>query len=111
MAGIKEVVYLTRDNTVDLILKDNNGTTDLTDITKIEVHDIGCAWAVDSVASPDAFDIGTTDGKVVLMFGDEPVSPGTYNCLVIVYDPTNPNGVVWGNPIELSFKSACPIGD
>lgn len=104
---ITEVVYLTRDNTVDLVLKADGVVTDLTDVTKIEVMDLGCSWAINSEDTPEAFDIGTTDGKVVLKFGQEAIHAGTYRCHVIVYDVTNVDGVVWGE-IKLVFKLICP---
>lgn len=107
--SIKEIFYLSRDNTVDLILRDDSGVTDLTDVTKVEVIDIGCAWSVDSDSSPDSFDIGGADGALVLKFGQEPIPAGSYKCKLIVYDPTNTHGIVWGD-IYLTFKSFCPAG-
>ena len=104
---IKETVYLARDNTVDLELSANGVTTDLTHITKVEVADLGCAWSVNSVTTPSAFDIGGEDGLLVLKLGQEPIPAGTYRCNIILYDPTNTDGVVWGDPIQLVFKSAC----
>jgi hypothetical protein len=105
---ITEVFYLTRDNTAGLILKEDNTPVDLSSVTKIEVLDTQCTWSVDSVASPDAFDIGGVDGKVVLHFGGEPIPAGSYRCQVIVYDPTNINGVVW-DEIKLIFRASCPV--
>jgi hypothetical protein len=105
---ITEVFYLTRDNTVDLVLKADSIPVDLRSATKVEVLDTDCTWAVDSVASPDAFVIGGVDGRITLQFGGETINAGTYKCQVIVYDPTNVNGVVWGE-IQLAIKRSCPV--
>jgi len=105
---ITEIFYLTRDNTVDLILKADGVVVDLTAVTKVEVLDTGCAWSVSSEDSPTAFDIGGIDGKLILKFGNEPIAAGTYRCQIILYDPSNLDGVVWGE-IKLVFKASCPV--
>jgi hypothetical protein len=102
---VTETFYLTRDNTVDLVLKSDDVEVDLTQATKIEVEDRGCVWSVDSVASPDAFE-ARDDGTLILKFGDELITPGTYRCRVIIYDINNPAGIVFGE-IRLVFKSGC----
>jgi len=106
---IKETIYLNRDNTVDLLLLEDGKPIDLTSATKIEVIDTACAWAVNSVDSPDAFEIGTTDGKIILKLGHEPIAPDSYTCRVIVYDAQNADGVVWENTINLVFKNICTV--
>ena len=52
---------------------------------------------IDSSSAPSAFDWNTgTTGKVVLALGDQSLANGRYSCRLIVYDPTNDNGIVWG---------------
>lgn len=107
-AIISEVFYLTRDNTVDLILKSDGVVTNLASVTKVEVLDTGCKWSVDSEGSPEAFTIGGADGSLILAFGNEPIPAGTYKCRIIVYDPTNIEGVVWGE-VKLIFRASCSV--
>ena len=104
---VTEVFYLTRDNSAELVLKSEGSITDLTNVTKIEILETGCTWSVNSEDTPDAFEIGTTDGRLVLKLGQQPINPGSYKCQVIVYDPTNIEGIVWGE-VKLIFRQSCP---
>jgi hypothetical protein len=91
-----EVVYLGRDNTVDLLLKADGSAQDLSGVTRM-VLVVG-ETEIDSDLSPDAFDWDTgTTGKVVLALGDESLSEGTYTAWLVVYDASNPDGIVWGS--------------
>lgn len=87
-----EVVYLGRDNTVDLLLKADGSAQDLSGVTRM-VLVVG-----DAEIDSDAFDWDTgTTGKVVLALGDETISEGTYTAWLVVYDGSNPDGIVWGS--------------
>lgn len=95
MAASTETVYLGYDNTIDLILKADGVAVDLSSVTRITLDFDGTI--VDSDVSADAFDWNTgTTGKISLSLGQETISVGTYNVQLVVYDPDNTHGVVWG---------------
>ena len=109
MAIHREVVYLGRDNAIDLGLKANNILQDLSGVSCVQVVFGGVT--VSSATSSALFDwqeraitSGTTTGWVRLMFGDmTSVSPGKYEAELIVYDVTNQDGIMWGTiPIKVS---------
>lgn len=104
---IIETVYLLRDNPIRFILKTDRRPADLSTVTKVEVQDLGCNWTVDSDADPEAFNIGTTDGLVELFLGQQTIPQGQYQCRLVVYDPSNPDGIVWGD-FTLIVKFRCP---
>lgn len=99
--SVTEIVYLNRDNTVDLLLKADGVAEDLTAVTRMIVKQEDGDWSVDSDTYPSAFDWapGTT-GKVILdlaaALAAEDVSAGKYISRLVVYDPSNTNGIVWG---------------
>jgi len=112
---VTETIYLTRNNANDLLLTsvDVDGVTSLADmraVTKVEIVDSGCAFTIASDTSAGAFSWSSTvaDGKLQVKLGQEPIPPATYTCKLILYDPTNPDGIVWGE-LKLTFKKACPV--
>jgi len=94
---ISETVYTGRDNTVDLLLKSDGEAQDLSSVTRMRLVDVDGAFDIDSDTSAGAFDWdnGTT-GKVIIAIGGEGIAAGRYGCRLIVYDPTNDDGIVWG---------------
>jgi hypothetical protein len=104
---IKEVVYLAHDNAVDLVLKENGAAVDLDPVTRMVLSDAGCAWEVDSSTSPGAFDWDAGGGVLTLKLGDETVEEGSYTCWLTIYDPSNPDGIVWGEKIGIKFVAIC----
>ena len=90
-----EIVYLGHDNTIDLLLKADGSAVDLSSVTRMTVDFDGTI--IDSQTAPAAFDWSTgTIGKLVLALGAQPIAAGTYQVALTVYDPTHPNGIVWG---------------
>jgi len=92
---ITEVCYIGHDNTIDLLLKADGAAVDLSSVTRmtLEVD----STTIDSETSPDAFDWDTgTTGKVILALGDEELTAGRHTATLVVYDPTNADGIVWG---------------
>ena len=93
---LTEIVYLGHDNTVDLLLKADGEAVDLSSVTRMTLDVDGTT--IDSDVSGDAFDWDTgTTGKVVLALGDEELSNGRYTARLVVYDPSNEDGIVWGD--------------
>lgn len=108
MARITETVYLGRDNAIDLALAAGGADVDLSSVTQVDIIDKGCVWSVSSTTSPAAFDWATDSTKLVLKLGDETIAPGTYTVRLVIYDPTNTDGVVWDDEFRLIVISACP---
>jgi len=101
---LTEVVYLGKDNTIDLLLKADGEAQDLSDTTRMT---LGLDdTVIDSATSPDAFDWDTgTTGKLVLALGAEAIDAGVYKrAVLVVYNADNPNGVVWGR-LNIIVKS------
>jgi len=106
MSTITEFVYNDRDNTNDLLLLADGSAQDLSAVTRMQIADKNGTFVIDSASSPDAFDWDTgTTGKLVLTLGHEDVADGAYACRLIVYDPTNDDGIVWGD-VLLRFYDA-----
>ena len=104
---IKETVYLAYDNAIDLQLRVDGAAVDLAPVTRMVLADVGCVWEVDSAASPGVFNWGAGGGVLTMKLGEEPVPPGAYSCWLIIHDPTNPDGIVWGEKLKVSFVSVC----
>ena len=91
----REVVYLGRDNTIDLLLKADGVLQDLSGVTHAALVFSGVT--VSSVARTGWFDwtSGTT-GQLILKLGGTTISKGFYQAELIVYDSGNTKGVCWG---------------
>jgi len=95
---ITETVYLSRDNTIDLLLTSDGSAVDLSSVTRMVLNFDGTL--IDSDDYPDAFDWDLeTTGKVTFALADalaaESVAAGVYRVRLIVYDATNDDGIVW----------------
>jgi len=91
---LREIVYLNRDNTIDIILKADGTAADLSSVTKMEII-VDDSTTISSVTSPDAFDWFEGSGKLILALGDEGIDAGSYDAQLIVYDVDNPDGIMW----------------
>lgn len=99
--SVREIVYLSRDNTVDLLLKADGSAQDLSSVTRMIVKQNDGDWEVDYDDYAAAFDwITGITGKVILdlaaALATEGVAADEYIVRLIVYDPTNTGGIVWG---------------
>ena len=92
---IMEVVYLGRDNTIDLKLLADGVAVDLAPVTRMVL--MIETTVIDSTTTPSAFDWDTgVTGKIILFLGNtDGLPPGKYKSTLIVYDASNPNGLVW----------------
>jgi len=97
----REQIWIGRDNTIEIILKANGVAQSLSSVTHMEFVISGTTYS--SVTS-GYFDwesrgtgSGTTTGWTSLSFGGAPgLTPGTFDAELIVYDPANTSGIVWG---------------
>lgn len=94
------LVYLGHDNALDYILKADAVAVDLSAVTRMTLT-LG-ATLIDS-DNGDADPIrwaksGYATGQFRLVLGGQTITPGSYqNAWLVVYDPTNPGGVVFGS--------------
>lgn len=109
MATLRETSYIGRDNAIDLQLLADGAAVDLSSVTRVILRDVACTWEVDSSTSPGAFDWSAGDGVISLILGDEAITAGAYSCWLIVYDPTNTDGVVWDDLLRLTVVSICTV--
>lgn len=105
-----EHVYLGRDNRIDLVLLADGVVSRLDGITKMRLE-IGstvldsqtCAGVFDWTQTVSAEEAARYDGisegdsKVILALGGQEISPGSYEARLILFDSSNPNGLVWGH--------------
>ena len=109
MATRREIIYLGRDNAIELILKagDSKTAQDLSGVTHMEAVFSGTTFSSVTSGYFDWQDrtvgSGTTTGWVKLTFGQATtLSPGAYKAELIVYDATWDDGLLWGTvPIRV----------
>jgi hypothetical protein len=95
-----ETIYIDRDNKFDLLLKIDDVVADLSNVTKIGLLFQENYYHSDNW--PDAFDYSTQATAGIITF-DMASLPATSfpagrdkKTELIVYDSTNPQGIVWG---------------
>lgn len=100
MTTYREIIYLDRDNTIDLILKANSIAQSLLSITHMELIISGVTY---SSVTPDLFDwAGVTPGYVSISLGHSAVTKGIHIGKLIVYDTSHTSGILWGKiPIKV----------
>ena len=101
-------IYLNRDNTITLGLLNDRIPVDATNLTRVilqfDPKSGGSVVAIDSNAVPSLFDFTTSEdfsgentGVLKLMLGAMAgVIVGKYKVSVVLYDPVNTAGIVWG---------------
>ena len=109
MARPAETVYLGRDNAIDLTLKVDGAAANLISVTRIDLQAEDCSWSVTSDDSPGAFDWTANPGAgyLSMVLGSEAIPEGVHRVQLVVYDPTNTEGVVWSE-FRLTVTTACP---
>ena len=95
---IEETVYLSRSNTIDLVLSSFDTVTNgyvvinHTAITRCQLR-IG-ATLIDSNVAPTWFDLTNTD-KLIIKLGGSALTAGRYNATLIIYDAGHASGLIW----------------
>lgn len=103
-----ELVYIGNyDNRNDLRLDSNGVPISLSSVTKIDAK-IGLVTVSSVNGATDLIRwnvVGYAVGEIRCKFGAVPgLSPGTWPCYFIAYEPTNPNGIVFG-PVDFQVLS------
>jgi len=101
---ITEVFYAGRDNTIDVQLRADGVAIEMDDVTKVRLV-MSATLTISSDTDTDVFDwdnhkqaIQASDRRMIIDLNeksDDPVTEGTYNSYLIIYDATNPNGIRW----------------
>lgn len=93
-----EIVYLGHDNTIDFQLVADDEAQDLSAVTKITAtFGTKRISSTDKAAGVITWDqAGYDTGEIRLALGGESIPAGGYEMYIVVYDPSNTDGVVWG---------------
>ena len=93
-----EYIDLARDNTADLILKEDGVAVDTSGFTKITLS-LGdeLVSSENAATGPIKWNqTGYATGEIHIDAGAETLTPGTSDAVLIVYDAANTNGVRFG---------------
>lgn len=107
---VTEIVFIGRDNAIDLQLQDDSQTpgtlnnTDLSAATKVEVV-INDGNSYDSTANPTVVMFNPVTGVVTLKLGTMFTAENVYDAQIVVYDAVNTNGVLWNPKFSLDVKA------
>jgi len=103
----EEIIWIGRDNSIDLRLYADSTEVDLASVTEIRLA-IGSVvvTSTDSASGEIRWNqAGYDTGEIRILAGSNTaLSTGRYNGALVVYDPTNPLGVVWDNDIPIRVK-------
>lgn len=100
---IEEIVYLGKDNDFRLILTSDGTAVSLAAVTKIILADAGGVYDLDSESNPTFFDWTTgATGEIIFRLGAATNPAAKYTYSLYVLDPTNTNGIYWGD-IKVKF--------
>lgn len=104
----EEIVWIGHNNSIDLKLYNDGAEVDLASVTEMRLA-IGSVIIVSTDAAGGAIrwnQAGYDEGEIrILAGGATALSTGRFNGALVVYDPTNPLGVVWDNEIPIRIKS------
>jgi hypothetical protein len=96
-----EIVYLGRDNRIDLLLKANGAAVDIASVTRMDLV-VGAVTVTSANGSDDPIrwaQAGFTVGEVRMSLGAVAgLTPSVNACAatLVVFDANNPRGIVWG---------------
>jgi len=101
--GDRQILWIGRNNSLDFLLKEDGTAIDLAAVTKMELEFDSAHVVTDS--TPGSYPIKweftpEVTGKVSLQLGNDENVPTElekyYKAELILYDPTNEEGVTWG---------------
>lgn len=95
---MSEIVYLTHNNTIDLLLKSDGVAQPLPSVTKITAT-FGSTTisSTNKITGAIKWDNAEYDtGEIRLALGGQSIAAGDYYVPIVVYDAVNTLGVVWG---------------
>jgi len=96
-----EIVYLSHDNVIELLLKADDVEVDLSGVTKMTVTFGSVVTITSTNQATDSIlwnKNGYAVGEVHLILGENNIVANNYkNVYLVVYDPNYPDGIVWGS--------------
>ena len=116
---VTEFIYLTNDNTIDLVLRSDRVVQDISLATRItltfgstvidsDVVGLGEGQPFDNTQTVSATEaalhpeVSEGDPKLVLDLGQQSIPAGDYDAELVVYDTTHTHGINWGTiPIKV----------
>lgn len=104
MYTLVERAYLGRDNSIDLLLKADDVAVDLSSVTRmvLVVDSTTIISSTNQAADPILWNqVGYETGECRLFLKDQTLTTGRNTAQLVVYDPTNTDGVVWGSVVLL----------
>jgi hypothetical protein len=102
----EELIWLGRDNTIDLVLYSNASAVDLAAVTEMRLSLKNTTVIIASTSNTTGIiRWGSTSwgtGEIRIVAGGSTVlTPGRYTATLVVFDPSNSSGVVWDNNIPI----------
>ncbi len=94
---MREIAYKGRDNTIELQLLEDGAAVDLaSSVTRMVLKlDGPVSASVDSDNAAGVFDWSAGNGKLTISLGGQSLTAGEYSAGLVIYDPSNTNGLVW----------------
>ena len=105
---IRETVHNGRDNPIGLQLLTDGQPADTNAITRmlLELSRRGTTQIIDSITETDVFDWSVGNGAAIIQLGGLALTPGRWSAKLVVFDVSNPNGLVWGDDFAITVKAA-----
>jgi hypothetical protein len=102
----EELIWLGRDNSIDLVLYSDSSAVDLTAVTEMRLSFKNTTVIITSTDSGSGLiRWGSTayeTGEIRIIAGGSSVLiPGRYTGTLVVFDPSNSSGIVWDNDIPI----------
>ena len=105
-----EIIYLGRNNSIDFVLYADSTQQDLSAVTQIDMRiSDEVLTSTDSTGGYIRWSgSGYATGEVRIFGGNATsvsLSTGRFSAALVVYDPTNTDGVVWDDNIPIRVKA------
>lgn len=102
----EELIWLGRDNSIDLVLYSDSSAVDLTAVTEMRLSLKNTTVIITSTDNGSGLiRWGSTayeTGEIRIIAGGSSVLiPGRYTGTLVVFDPSNSSGIVWDNDIPI----------
>ena len=104
-----ETTYIGRDNSTDLTLETNGVAIDASILTRavVSLKSGNASLNIDSASQSSLFNFTSGNGVIKIKLGlATGLAVGEYQASLTVYDATNTQGIVWGNPFSLRVLAA-----
>ena len=102
----EELIWLGRDNTIDLVLYSDSSAVDLTAVTEMRLSLKNTTVILTSTDNSSGIiqwaSTAFATGEIRISAGGSTMlNPGRYTGTLVVFDPSNSSGIVWDNDIPI----------